>query len=329
MADGDDVLRAAGDASRRGVIVFDDLDNPNNPPVNCKTVDLSSEFSEAAGPLRAQVAIDHRDSTQANRDATTAWVQWVSTTKIKVCVRELSYSFGNGGLHQDGLSVSYMVYDGAAVASARRSGRTSGLQMSGDTIDCTWIPFDEDTDNNDAAFVDHIPVVHASLYNPQGLGDVGATVWLEEIELDRFKACARTTAVDDPGGATYTYAIDWYAFQLGANRQGANLIDGYAAKSGSFSASDDPAVALDDWTNIKLCETVSFSGFSETPDLFLTVDHLSSGGHDATTVWVEDLDSDSAEICFKELADEGDPGNNATNQHRANLRMTWTAIESP
>ncbi|EDM76490.1 hypothetical protein PPSIR1_00987 [Plesiocystis pacifica SIR-1] len=321
----DVTMRDTGPNVRGGYVDFGDF----AAGTVCKTESFES-LGAGSGPLRALVHVDHRGYAQEqDRDATTAWVRWLTEDEIKICVRETSHSFenGDGGSHIDGLGVNYRVFRQDSVTQASRaSGRKNGRTMTGDARDCGWVDFGKD--------FGEVPELHATVFganaadntnvHPSGTNvmDRGVTVWMEKVESDRAKICARATSVDPGDDTELNYAIDWFAYLSGTNPQPGSVYD-----SGTWTP---PGVDVHGWIdNGETCVPQTFAtDFNTTPDVFVSIDHVAYSGHDAMTTWIEDLDTEGFDLCFSELATPGTPGSNDDSVHRADLRLTWTAIES-
>nr|XP_058960676.1 uncharacterized protein LOC131787615 [Pocillopora verrucosa] len=122
-------------------------------------------------------------------------------------------------------------------------------------------------------------------YSDDTLVHEATTPWVESINTTQFTACVTRAGRNDYPADSFAL-IDWVAYQ--------------GAPPGGIAGEE---MFLTWWTGTS-CRTVTFPNgkYSEPPSIFATAVHYrSSLMHDATSVWLEDVSTNSFKICLREL----------------------------
>jgi len=271
----------------------------------CLDIVLVNDFAEAnEEEVRIQVGIDHVDGTLGGRDATSVWVENLSRTGARLCVRETAKYDDQ---HQDGLSVAYRMYRDVDI-DVGVSGQTPGVEtVDSDENLCTTIEFEDDSDQGvDLSGATGAIQVNATLIHHDDQHNA-AGVWVREVDETGFEACIRE--IQHGGNMRhFNYEIDWVAFDQ---------------DDAPSAIKDGGTVAIP--TNQK-CEEFDFAAsFSEPPLVFATIDRAGSSSNNAGTVWIEDLSTTKVELCAQGLTPIGDTSTSMS-LDKANMRVHWFAL---
>ncbi|PFX19881.1 hypothetical protein AWC38_SpisGene15693 [Stylophora pistillata] len=206
-----------------------------------------------------------------------AWVEEVSLTSMKICVKDLS---GTGSKH-DPLSVSYVVIGGFAIVH----GRVKLLPVSKcPESSCKTVVFPPYRIYPNEEVQVQITLNHMNL-NDSVTVHHAITYWTEKVNTQNFTVCAMQSGRN--GNNINPFAtIDWMAYQ-GAPPKGTT-----------------GRIKMTKWWSGTNCADVTFPKFYDSPNVLVTSNHQRSGKeHDVALIWTEDVTKDSFKACLRELQD--------------------------
>jgi len=250
--------------------------------IECQDVPFGTDFGSVPNLL---VTMDHRGSPGIH-DALSHWVTEVTSTGFRACTSETGHFDQE---HDDMLYFSWFAYtDEMSTATASL---TSGGKKSPNCETVNIGPFTNEADVR----------VHATLNFDDETA--GASVWVEEVFVDRAVVC-----VEGMHDSPYTGPV---TVTVGAYEEGS--LDVVPHHSGE--------VRFPRWDNtITSCQTVELALGFEPTWVLATINHrthLNTNVHHASTVWVEDFSSSSLTLCAAELEQWNE-------SHDNNLHVSYT-----
>jgi len=162
---------------------FEDSDGFTGTGNHCNTIAFDQSF--AVKPI-VQATVTHPDTFTGNNEAITVWLEEVTTSAFKVCVRETA----NMSAGHPAYSIDWIAHEpGSWPFYGADEGRVESVPAFSGTT-CRAYGFT-------TAFTDVPQVFVTADHRDAGGNHDATTVWLEDVRVDGFTACVRELA--NPG----------------------------------------------------------------------------------------------------------------------------------